>query len=42
MASDVLLVVAVNLLTLSTVALATLPPALNVALQDPVAVLRVP
>jgi putative ABC transport system permease protein len=39
---DVLFVVAVNLLTLSTVALATLPPALNVALQDPVAVLRVP
>lgn len=37
-----LFVLAVNTLTLSVVAIATVPPALNVALQDPVAVLRVP
>ncbi|AXH97359.1 FtsX-like permease family protein [Ornithinimicrobium avium] len=39
---DPLFVLAVNLLTLGVVAVATVPPALSVALQYPVAVLRVP
>lgn len=39
---DPLFVLAVNTLTMSVAAMATVPPALNVALQDPVAVLRVP
>lgn len=39
---DPLFVLAVHTLTLSVVALATIPPALSVALQDPVTVLRVP
>ncbi|HLS45991.1 MAG TPA: FtsX-like permease family protein [Ornithinicoccus sp.] len=39
---DPLIVLAINTLTLSVVALATVPPALHLPLQDPVAVLRVP
>lgn len=39
---DLDVVLAINTLTLSVAVLATVPPALHVSLQDPVAVLRVP